>query len=147
MGIFDADVLSELKDEDPSLRLMKRALSNNDYKGISGIDAYLKSFRQCSTVVDGSIVVDNRIAIPNVLQKPILARLQRSHAGQRAMVDAAQYTWWPQMHRNILQLWNDCPQCTKFGQNLQLIPAFTTVVRAEWETPARLRWSSSGSFR
>ena len=131
MGIFDVDVLSELTDEDPSLCLMKRALSNNGYKGISGIDPYLKSFWQCSAVVDGSIVVDNRIAIPNVLQKPILARLQRSHAGQRAMVDAAQNIWWPRMHRNIMQLWKDCPQYTKFGQDIQLISAFTTVVRAE----------------
>ena len=35
------------------------------------------------------IVVDNRIAIPMCLRKPLLSRLHRSHAGQLAMVDAA----------------------------------------------------------
>ena len=43
-GILDADVMSELTDEDPSLRLMKRALFNNDYENFSRIDAYLKIF-------------------------------------------------------------------------------------------------------
>ena len=65
-------------------------------------------------------MVDNGIAIPNVLQKPILAPLHRSHAGQLAMVDTAQYIWWPRMHRrDIVQLCEDCPQCTMFDKNLK----------------------------
>ena len=36
-----------------------------DYEGFSRIDAYLKSFLQCSSVVDGCIGVDNQ-HIPNV---------------------------------------------------------------------------------
>ena len=36
--------MPELTDEDPSLRLMKRALFNNDYENFSRIDAYLKTF-------------------------------------------------------------------------------------------------------
>ena len=102
---------------------MKRALINNDYENFSRIDAYLKSFWQCSAVVDGCIVVYNRIAIPNVLQKPILARLHRSRAGQLAMVDAAQYIWWPRMHCDIIQL-QGLPSCTKFGKNLKANECF-----------------------
>ena len=87
---LDANVLSELTDEDPSVRLMKRVLINRDYEGICRNDAYLKSFWQCSAVVDGCVVVDNRIAIPSCLQKPILARLHQLHEGQLAIVHAAQ---------------------------------------------------------
>ena len=119
VDILDSDVLSELTDEDPSLRLMKRALVNRDYEGFCRIDSYLKSFWHCAAVVDGCVIVDNRIAIPICLRKPLLARIHRSHAGQLAMVDAAQYIWWPQMHRDIVQLCKDCAQCTKFGKNLK----------------------------
>ena len=115
VGILDSDVLSELTDEDASLCLMKRAIINRDYEGFCRIDSYIKSFWHCAAVVDGCIVVDNRIAIPMCLRKPLLSRLHRSHAGQLAMVDAAQYIWWPRMHRDIVQLCKDCPQCTKFG--------------------------------
>ena len=119
VGILDSDVLSEVTDEDASLCLMKRAIINRDYEGFCRIDSYIKSSWHCAAVVDGCIVVDNRIAIPMCLRKPLLSRLHRSHAGQLAMVDAAQYIWWPRMHRDIVQLCKDCPQCTKFGKNLK----------------------------
>ena len=127
MGIMDSDVLSELTDEDPSLRLMKRALINRDYEGFCRIDSYLKSFWHCAAVVDGCVVLDNRIAVPICLRKPLFARLHRSHAGQLSMVDAAQYIWWPRMHGDIVQLCKDCPQCTKFGKNLKANASFNST--------------------
>ena len=120
-------MLSELTDEEPSLRLIKRALINKDYEGFCRIDAYLKSFWQCAAVVDGCVVMDNRIAIPSCLRKPLLDRLHRSHAGQLAMVDAAQYIWWPRLHRDIVQLCKDCPQNTKFGKNLKANTSFNST--------------------
>ena len=54
-GILDSDMLSELTDEDPSLRLKKRALINRDYEVFCLVDAYLKSFWQCAAVVDGCV--------------------------------------------------------------------------------------------
>ena len=91
-GILDSDVLSELTDEDSSLCLMKRALINRDNEGFYRIDSYLKSFWHCAAVVDGCVVVVNRIAFPMCLRKLLLSRLHRSHACQLAMVDVAQYT-------------------------------------------------------
>ena len=126
VGILDSDVLSELTDEDASLNLMKRAIINRDYEGFCRIDSYVKSFWHCAAVVDGCVVVDNRIAIPMCLRKSLLSRLHRSHAGQLAMVDAAQYIWWPRMHRDIIQLCKDCPQCTKFGKNLKANVSFNS---------------------
>ena len=81
VGILDSDVLSELTDEDASLSLMKRAIINRDYEGFCRIASYIKSFWHCAAVVDGCVVVDNRIAIPMCLRKPLLSRLHRSHAG------------------------------------------------------------------
>ena len=127
VGILDSDVLSELTDEDSSLCLMKRALINRDYEGFCRIDPYIKSFWHCAAVVDGCVVVDSRIAIPMCLRKPLLSRLHRSHSGQLAMVDAAQYIWWPRMHRDTVQLCKDCPQCTKFGKNLKANASFNST--------------------
>ena len=126
LGILDSDVLSELTDEDASLCLMKRAIINRDYEGFCRIDSYIKSFWHCAAVVDGCIIVDNRIAIPMCLRQPLLSQLHRSHAVQLAMVDAAQYIWWPRMHRDIVQHCKDCPQCTKFGKNLKANASFNS---------------------
>ena len=127
VGILDFDVMSELTDEDTSLCLMKRALINRDYEGFCRTDPYIKSFWHCAAVVDGCIVVENRIAIPMCLRKPLLSRLHRSHVGQLAMIDAAQYIWWPRMHLDIVQLCKDCPQCTKFGNNLKANASFNST--------------------
>ena len=127
VGILDSDVLAELTDEDPSLCLMKRAFINRDYEGFCRIDPYIKSFWHCAAVVDGCVIVENRIAIPMCLRKPLLSRLHRSHAGELAMVDAAQYIWWPRMHRDIVQLCKDCPQCTKFGKILKANASFNST--------------------
>ena len=105
---------------------MKRALINRDYEGFCRIDPYIKSVWHCAAVVDGSVVVDNRIAIPMCRRKPLLSRLHRSHAGQLAMVDAVQYIWWPRMHRDIVQHWKYCPQCTKFVKNLKANASFNS---------------------
>ena len=106
---------------------MKRALINREYEGFCRIDPYTKSFWHVAAVVDGCVVVDNRIAIPMCLRRPLLFRLHRSHAGQLAMVDGAQYIWWPRMHRDIVQLCKDCPQCTKFGKNLKANASFNST--------------------
>ena len=116
VGILDSDVLSELTDEDASLCLMERAIVNRDYEGFCRIDSYIKSFWHCAAVVDGCVVVDNRIAIPMCLRKPLLSRLHRSHAGQLAMVDAAQYIWWP--------------ECIAISSNFaKIVPSAQSLVR------------------
>ena len=71
-------------------------------------------------------MVENRIIIPNCLRKPILARLQRSHAVQLAMVGAAHFIWLPRTHRDIIQLCKDCPQCTKVGKNFNANASFNS---------------------
>ena len=84
VGILDAETLSELSDEDATLRLMKLAIRNRDY--------------------DGCIIIDETIAIPSCLQRLDLSCLHRSNLGQEAIVDSAQHLWWPRIHRDIVNL-------------------------------------------
>ena len=44
VGILGAEILSELSDEDATLRLMKMAIRNRDYEGFARIDPYIKTF-------------------------------------------------------------------------------------------------------
>ena len=65
VGILDAEILTELTDEDVTLRLMKTAIRNRDYEGFARIDPYIKTFWDSAALVDGCIIIDDRIAIPS----------------------------------------------------------------------------------
>ena len=119
IGILDADVLAELFADDPTLRLTRNAVTSNDYEVICRIDPYVRTFWDSTAVVDGCVIIEERIAIPQCLQKAVLSRLHRWHPGQEAMIDAAQYGWWPQIHQDIVSICKCCIQCTNFGKNLK----------------------------
>ena len=68
--------------------------------------------------------MDNRVAIPNCLRKTVMARLHRTHPGQEAIVDAAQYLWWPKMQREIIDLCQSCRSCSAYGKNLTTFKSF-----------------------
>ena len=119
--------LAELVADDPTLRLMKNAVKSNDYKGFCRIDPYLRIFWASIAVVDGCVILDDRFAIPQCLLKAVLSRLHCSHPGQEAMIDAAQYVWWPQIHRDIVSICESCIQCTKFGKNLKPMSNFNSA--------------------
>ena len=126
-GILDQDVRAELVADDPTLRLMKNAVTSNDYEGFCRIDPYIRTFWDWVAVVDGCVIIDDRIAISQCLQKAVLSRLHRSHPGQEAMIDAAHYVWWPTIHRDIVSTCKNCTQCTKFGKNLKTMSNFNSA--------------------
>ena len=102
VGVLDAEILSELTDEDVTLRLMKIAIRNRDYEGFARIDPYIKTFWNSAAVIDSCIIIDDWIAV--------LSRLHRLHPG----------LWWPIIHRDIVNFCKNCRECTKFDeQNLE----------------------------
>ena len=66
-----------------TLKLMKTAITNEEYEGLARIDHYIKTFWISAAVVDGCIFIEDRIAIPKCLQREMLTRLHRSHPGQK----------------------------------------------------------------
>ena len=103
---------------------MKKAIRNRDYEGFARIDPYIRIFWDLAAVVDGCIIIDNRNPIPNCLQRAVSSRLHRSHPGHEAMVDTAQYLWWPRNHRDFVNLCKNCRECTKFCKNLKPMSQF-----------------------
>ena len=129
-SIFTPDTLSELTDEDPILGKLKRACKNQDFKAFKKADPKLAQFYNISSVSrEGILLVDNRIAIPQGLRSAVLAHLHRGHPGQEKMVDAAEYIWWPRMHREIIKKAEECSECTAYGKNVK-----TLKPKSAWES-------------
>ena len=76
-------------------------------------------FFQLAKDEDGILIIDNRLAIPSKLRNACLNWLHRNHPGQMAMVDAANYLWWPKMHSQIIEKAESCSQCRQMGKNLK----------------------------
>ena len=105
VGNLDAEILSELTDEDVTFRLMQIAIRNKEYEGFARIDPYNKTFWNSTAVIDGCIIIDDRFAISSCLQRSVLSRLHRLHPGQAAMVDTAQYLWYRQLLQKLQRMY------------------------------------------
>ena len=87
-GLFDADLLAELREEDRFLGPMKRAIINKDVTNFNKLGAYMAQFWPKAAVVNNCVIIDNKLAIPEALRQAVLSRLHRSHPGQEAMMSA-----------------------------------------------------------
>ena len=102
-SVFTPGIIAELTDEDKTLLKLKRARIANDYNAFKKVDPSFAQFYNISLVSEeGLLLIDNRIAIPEGLRKPILNHLHRGHPGHEKMIDAAMYVWWPRIHRDII---------------------------------------------
>ena len=82
---------------------------------------YTNSSWHQRTVVDDCIVVDGRLAVPGQLRPAVLKRIHRGHPGQEAMLDVSRYLWWPHMHKDIMNMAEECRTCTRYGKNAKYI--------------------------
>ena len=73
------------------------------------------------SVVDDCVLVDNRLAVPDKLRQAVLRRLHQGHLGQEAMLEVSNYLWWPHMHRDIVNMAEECRSCTRYGENAKYI--------------------------
>ena len=102
-SLFDVGLMAELTDEDEFLGPMKRAILDNDVQTFSKQGLYIAQFWPVASVVDSCILIDYKLAIPFKLRSAILTRLRQSHPGQQAMIEAAEYIWWPYLNRQIVE--------------------------------------------
>ena len=126
-GLFDADLLAELTEEDRFLGPMKRAIINKDVTSFNKLGAYMAQFWPKAAVINNCAILDNKLAIPEILRQAVLARLHRSHPGQEAMMSASEYIWWPFLNRQIVETCDKCRECTLYGKNLKLVRTFHTA--------------------
>ena len=126
-GLFDADLLAELTEEDRFLGPMKRAINSKDVSSFIKLGSYMAQFWSKAAVVNNCVIIDNKLAIPEVLRPAVLARLHRSHPGQEDMMSASEYIWWPFLNRQIVDTCEKCRECTLYGKNLKPVKTFHTA--------------------
>ena len=69
------------------------------------------------SVVDDCIIVDGQLAVPGQLRLAVLRRIHRGHPGQEAMLVVSKYLGWPHMHKDIVNMAEECRSCTRYGKN------------------------------
>ena len=117
--LFTPGLLEELTAEDPILSQLCKAVKNRDYERFCQVDKNLSHFYHMSSEQNGILIVDNKIAIPTKLRQACLNWLHRDHPGQMAMLDAADYLWWPKIHTMIIEKAEACSHCQATGKNLK----------------------------
>ena len=125
-GLFDADLLAELTEEDRFLGPMKLAIVNKVVFTFNKLGSYMAQFWPKAAVVNYCVIIDNNMAITEPLRQAVLARLHRSHPRQEAMMSASEYIWWPFLNRQIA---HPCEKCRKtlYGKNLKPAKTFHTA--------------------
>ena len=126
-NILDAYLLGELTMEDSQLGQLRKHILAKDREGFLRLGSYMANFWDDASVINDCIILDNRVAIPTCLRKAVMSRLHRTHPGQEAMVDAAQYLRWPKMHREIIDLCQTCRSCSAYGKNLKTSKTFNSA--------------------
>ena len=119
--LFDKTLLAELISEDVWLDRLRRVIERKDRAGFELMGPYTNPLWNQLSVIDDCILVDNRIAVPVQLRQAVMKRIHRGHPGQEAMIDVSNCLWWPHMHKDIVNLAEECRECTRYGKNAKYI--------------------------
>ena len=115
--LFDKSLLAELVSEDTWMDRLRRVVERNDRHGFELMGPYTNPLWHQMSVVDDCLLVDNRLAVPEKLRQAVLRRLHQGHPGQEAMLEVSNYLWWPHMHKDIVNMAEECRSCTRYGKN------------------------------
>ncbi|KMQ86295.1 rna-directed dna polymerase reverse transcriptase and integrase domain containing protein [Lasius niger] len=100
-------------------------LQNNRLKSDS-TDKAMIPFYRCRdhlSVVDKTLVLDDKIVIPHSLRLGVLQKLHIAHPGMRRMVQLGRrYFYWPNMHDDIEKFVKSCDHCAQSASKLIMEP-------------------------
>ena len=115
--LFDKSLLAELTSENIWMDWLRRAIERRTNKDSS----YTNLLWSQMAVQDDCILVNIRLAVPPQLRQAVLKRIQRGHPGQEAIMGVSQYLWWPHMHKDKVNLAEECRSCTRYGKNVNYL--------------------------
>ena len=116
---FDKYFVAELTTEDTWMDRLRRVIERKDRHSFELMG--VNSLWHQMSVVDDCIVVDRRLAVPGQLRPAVLKRIHCGHPGQEAMLEVFRYLWWPHMHKDIVNMAEYCPSCTRYGKNAKYV--------------------------
>ena len=119
--LFHKTLLAELISEDVWMDHLRRVIERKDRAGFELMGPYTNPLWNQLSVVDDCILVDNRLAVPIQLRPAVMKRIHQGHPEQEAMLDVSNYLWWPHMHKDIVNLAEECRECKRYGKNVKYI--------------------------
>lgn len=100
---------------DPTLQLVTRYINTSWPHSKLISDSKLKAFhsrRDSLSVVNGCIMMEDRVVVPEVLSQRILRQIHRGHQGMERMKSIARsIVFWPNIDADIQQLVRQCGIC------------------------------------
>ena len=100
---------------------LRRVIERNDRHTFEIMSPYTNPLWHQLSVVDDCILLDGRLAVPCQLRAAVLKRIHRGHPGQEAMLNVSHYLWWPHIHKDCVNLAEECRSCTLYGKNAKNI--------------------------
>ena len=114
--LFDKSLLAEIfNTEGTWMDMLRRVVERNHRHSFELLGTYTNPLGHQMSFVDDCILVDNRLAVPGQLRPAVLKQIQRSQPGQGVRLDNPIYLWWPHMHKDKINLADECRSCTRYG--------------------------------
>ena len=112
--VLGAKFIAAATKKDRNLRQLINFVKKRDWEAIkSACGQYWFNIRNRLHVREDCLLIDERIFIQTQLRQTILESLHLTHPGSAVMLDLCQNVWFPHIHRSIVQMANNCEDCTE----------------------------------
>ena len=118
--------LTQESDKDETLVALKNVIIKGWPQMRSECPLQLRDFwlyRDELSILDGLVLKDTRIIIPNACCDEVLAKLHEGHFGvERTKLRARDSVYWPSMYKDIESMVRSCDKCQEFSRRNQKDP-------------------------
>ena len=125
--IFNKQLIAAMINRDTVLREIRDCILNNDQARCKQLSRQIHAKWNSLSVNNGCILVENKLAIPNILKDSVINVLHSTHPGAWGMTELGQRSWWPFINRDLINKSKTCRPCTEFGKNLKSI-----IKKSDW---------------
>ena len=132
----DWNTIREQTMRDVKLVKVPMAVQNGWPESCKSLDADWKSYwphRHAISIIDGVIVLGNRIIIPAKLRSIVLREMLDAHLGiVKTKLHTRQFVFWPGINADIEQLCKQCERCRKNQLDPPFSPNTSATVEAHY---------------
>ena len=98
---------------DPALSQLLKAIKENFVGTYTGLQEYMK-YKDSVYIVDGIVMMDDRVLIPSSLRPAVLRTLHAAHQGVSGMgLRARAIMFWPGMTKDLENVRDSCYECNR----------------------------------
>ena len=127
---FREEFLAKATIKDKTLQAIIKFVKAHKWEGLKQLSKYYFSLRNGLCVApSGSLLYDGKLVIPYHLQNLVINAVHRTHPGQGGMIHLADLNWFPQIHRTIALLVENCRKCLDQGKNLKSLTPKSNLVQ------------------